>query len=71
MSAYPAAPVRLTLGEVFVNGKTPEQARDLLDAADDLGVDRGVVRTTMHGFIVPADVFDRAAEIQTQRDSEF
>jgi hypothetical protein len=51
------------VGETFVQGKTQETARALLDAADALGLDRAaVVRTVNKGFIVPNEVWDQAEE---------
>lgn len=53
---------RLELGETFVQGKDAETARILLEAAEALGLDALVVRTTNHGFKVPAAVWDRAQQ---------
>lgn len=50
------------MGETFVQGKTQETARALLDAAAALGLDSGEVRTIAHGFIVPNAVWDKAEE---------
>lgn len=50
------------VGETFVQGKTQETARSLLQAAADLGLDSGVVRTVNKGFIVPNEVWDQAEE---------
>lgn len=50
-------------GQVFVQGHERTTARALLDASEELGLDpRTTVRTTVHGFIVPEEVWDAAAE---------
>lgn len=49
---------RMEVGETFVQGKTQDNARDLLAAATDLGLSVQVVRTTNHGFIVPDEVWE-------------
>jgi hypothetical protein len=52
-------------GEAFVQGKTPENARALLAAAKEQGIDVALVRTANDGYIVPealADVVTPAAE---------
>lgn len=51
-------------GETFIQGKTPETARALLDAADAVGLDRQVVRSVTGGFIVPNEVWDYAEQQQ-------
>lgn len=48
------------VGETFVQGKTQDTARALLDAADELGLDRNTVRAVSGGFIVPNEVWDLA-----------
>lgn len=58
-------------GEVFVNGKTPEVARALLAAAEDLGFDPIVVRTANGGFVVPDQVWDAVQDKQTAAGGEF
>lgn len=45
-------------GEVFVQGKTSEKARELLAAAQEQGVDVALVRTANGGFIVPESLVD-------------
>lgn len=55
-------------GDVFVSEKTPEMARLLLQAADDLGEDRIAVRAVNQGFIVPDTVWEKARQIQAERD---
>lgn len=52
------------VGETFVNGKDQETARGLLDACDNLGVTRLLVRTSARGFIVPNAVYDEYANDQ-------
>jgi hypothetical protein len=52
----------IEVGEVFVQGKTPEMAQQLLAACDTLGVDRAEVRTVTQGFVVPGAVWDQADE---------
>lgn len=57
------------VGETFVWGQDPQTARDLLDAADALGLDRQTaVRTVRGGFIVPDAVWDAAQETRADRD---
>lgn len=58
-----------TIGETFVAGKDRDTARALLAAADDLGIDRMVVRTANGGFVVPDAVYDRMQE-QRRADSD-
>lgn len=50
------------IGETFVWGRTKETARDLLSAAEELGLDVTVVRTTRDGFVVPDAVWDKVQE---------
>ena len=57
-----------TPGEVFVSEKSPQMARDLLDAAAALGEEPLVVRTVTNGFIVPEAVWDAAREARLDRD---
>ena len=45
-------------GEGFIGGKTPENAQRALAAAEALGLDPSVVRTTLDGFVVPENVLD-------------
>jgi hypothetical protein len=52
----------LDAGAVFVQGKDQETARRLLAAADQVGVERVLIRTTMHGFVVPEAVWDAAED---------
>lgn len=46
-------------GEVYVHGKTQENAQQLLEAADRAGIDPQLVRVTDGGFIVPEAVHDQ------------
>lgn len=62
---YASEPV---LGETFVSGKTQQTARDLLQAAADLGYEPLVVRTVRHGFIVPNEVHEQARIIRAERE---
>lgn len=49
----------LESGETFINGRSRDTARRLLDAAAVVGLDPSiVVRTTSHGYIVPDAVAD-------------
>lgn len=59
------------VGETFVQGKTPQTARALLNACDELGVDRIEVRTITGGFIVPNAVYDTAAPALIPTDEQF
>lgn len=54
-------------GEVFVSDKSPAMARDLLAAAESLGLESLVVRTVTNGFIVPEAVWDAAREQRLDR----
>lgn len=45
-------------GEGFIGGLTPENAQRALAAAEALGLDPTVVRSTLDGFIVPEAVLD-------------
>lgn len=55
-------------GETFVSDKSQQMARDLLAAADELGMDPITVRTTNAGFIVPEAVWDQAQVIRADRE---
>lgn len=55
------------VGETFVQGKSQQTARELLQAAEALQLDVLVVRTAAAGFIVPNEVWD-TAEVQRQAD---
>lgn len=46
------------VGEAFIYGRTRDNARAILAAANRVGVDQRAVRTTDTGFIVPASVAD-------------
>jgi hypothetical protein len=51
--------VALQPGYTFINGHHPDTARELLAAAEALGLDPGhAVRTDSHGYIVPDAVAD-------------
>lgn len=56
------------VGETFVQGKTHATARALLDAAAELGLDSGVVRTITGGFVVPNQVWDLAEQMLNQTE---
>lgn len=49
-------------GETFLWGRDSATARVLLAAAEEVGLDAYVVRTTDTGFIVPDAVANQAAE---------
>lgn len=55
-------------GDVFVSDKSQEMARDLLAAAEALGLEALVVRTTTSGFIVPQSVWDGAQSARADRE---
>lgn len=40
----------------FIEGRSPEKARELLSKAREAGLEPGVVRTTSKGYIVPASL---------------
>lgn len=58
----------VNLGEVMVPDKSQQMARDLLDAADEVGVEALEVRTVNGGFIVPEAVWDAAKIIRADRE---
>lgn len=60
-----------TVGETFVNGKDPETARELLGAADALGLEPLVVRTATGGFVVPDEVWDYVEQQRAAAGGEF
>lgn len=65
---------RIDPGQTFVWGKSPEMARALLAAAEDLGIDAMEVHAVGHGFIVPDPVWDAVAATHpaiTDPDTEF
>lgn len=45
-------------GQGYIGGLTRENAQRALAAAEKLGLDPGVVRTTLDGFVVPVEVLD-------------
>lgn len=59
-------------GETFVEGRSPETARALLDACDRVGVPQETVRTSIAGYYVPDAVADALADPDpTDPDSTF
>lgn len=58
--------IEMEIGDVFVQGKDQQTARDLLTASRELDLEDLVVRTTNHGFIVPGEVWDRAQQNRSQ-----
>lgn len=48
---------------VEIKGKTQERARQLLELADELGIDSREVKTTIGGFRVPAEMVDEEGEL--------
>ena len=48
--------LQLNDGEAFVEGRSPQKARELLKAAEDAGLDTSLVRTTSSGYIVPKEL---------------
>lgn len=55
-------------GEVFVSEKSPQMARELLDACKTLGLDPIEVRTVTNGFIVPETVWETAQSAVAERE---
>lgn len=53
-------------GESFVEGRSTETARKLVEAAGDRA---GEVRTTSHGYIVPTDLVPDGVESITNADT--
>lgn len=54
-------------GEQFVEGRSQETARELLDLAEKAGLE-GSVRTTSFGYIVPSAIFDTVTESSDDKD---
>lgn len=48
--------LQLNDGEAFVEGRSPQKARELLAAAEAAGLDTGSVQTTSNGYIVPKEI---------------
>ena len=48
------------MSDVQIEGRSADKATLLLAAAEELGLDASVVRTTSGGYIVPEDVADEA-----------
>lgn len=43
-------------GDAYIQGRSPEKSRELLEAAEAAGLDTALVRTTSDGYIVPAEL---------------
>lgn len=43
-------------GDAYIQGRSPEKSRELLEAAESAGVDPALVRTTSDGYIVPKEL---------------
>jgi hypothetical protein len=43
-------------GDAYIQGRSPEKARELLAAAEEAGIDTALVRTTSDGYIVPKEL---------------
>lgn len=43
-------------GDAYIQGRSPEKSRELLEAAEAAGVDPALVRTTSDGYIVPKEL---------------
>jgi hypothetical protein len=55
----------LRVGETFIYGHSPEQARAIVLAASNVGVDVTAIRTNDSGFIVPDEVADEFNRMQS------
>lgn len=61
--------IHLADGEEFVEGRSPEKARELLELAKAAGLE-GQVKTTGFGYIVPSAIFkDSKSEESTEEES--
>jgi hypothetical protein len=49
--------MHLNDGEAYIKGRSPEKAAQLIQAAEDAGLE-GSVRTTSYGYIVPEQLAD-------------
>lgn len=52
---------------VVVKDVSPDNATLLLGAAEELGLDQGVVRTSGNGFVVPREVAERAGLVDSDQ----
>jgi hypothetical protein len=43
-------------GDAYIQGRSPEKSRELLEAAEAAGIDPALVRTTSDGYIVPKEL---------------
>lgn len=48
-------------GDAFIEGRSPEKARELLAKAEAAGIDPGLVRTTSGGYLVPEEIAGEGA----------
>lgn len=55
------------MSDVLIEGRSKEQAILLLAAAEDLGLDASVVRTTHKGYLVPEKV---AKQVESGSEEE-
>lgn len=58
----------VALGETFVADKSQAMARDLLAAAEALGLDPVEVRAVNNGFITTNEVVDLAMDSRAERE---
>lgn len=47
---------QLNDGDAYIQGRSPEKSRELLEAAESAGIDPALVRTTSDGYIVPKEL---------------
>lgn len=55
-------------GQSFVEGRSEERARELIEAADAAGIDRSEIYTTSDGYIVPDEL---AGDYDAKKASDF
>jgi hypothetical protein len=58
-------------GEAFIEGRSAEKARELIEKAKEAGVDPSLIRTTSSGYIVPEELAgEKARTAGEQREDE-
>lgn len=48
--------IHLDDGDAHIKGRSPEKSRELLERAEEAGIDPALVRTTSDGYIVPKEL---------------
>lgn len=57
------------MSDVHIKGRSPEKAILYLAAAEDLGLDASVVRTTSDGYLLPEEII-KASEKPAQQPAK-